>query len=46
MQKILQIAKIYPFSTLIIIAIWVVCLIPIGEMPIRTITLGDKWNTR
>ena len=44
MQKILQIAKIYPFSTLIIIAIWVVCLIPIGEMPIRTISLGDKWE--
>ena len=44
MQKILRLAKLYPLSTLIIIAIWVVCLIPIGEMPIRTINIGDKWE--
>ena len=43
MRKILQIAKSYPFSTFLIIAIWVICLVPIGETPISHVELGDKW---
>ena len=26
-----------------IVAIWVVCLIPIGEIPVTNLNLGDKW---
>lgn len=44
MRKFFQIAKLYPFSSFIAAAIWVICLIPIGETPISHISLGDKWT--
>lgn len=44
MSKILEKAKNYPFSCLIIIAIWVVCLIPIPETPLDNVKFADKWT--
>lgn len=34
----------YPLSCLLIMAIWVVCLIPIPETPLSEVRLIDKWT--
>lgn len=34
----------YPLSCLLIVAIWVVCLIPIPETPLSEVRLIDKWT--
>ena len=34
----------YPLSSLLIVAIWVVCLIPIPETPLSDVNLIDKWT--
>ena len=36
--------KNYPLSSLLIVAIWVVCLIPIPETPLSDVNLIDKWT--
>lgn len=33
----------YPFSTLLVLAIWVVCLMPVPETPLKGLSLIDKW---
>ena len=36
--------KKYPLSSLLVVAIWVVCLIPIPETPLSDVNLIDKWT--
>lgn len=36
--------KRYPLSSVIIIVIWVVCLIPIPDTPLSGFDLADKWT--
>jgi VanZ family protein len=44
MQNIFQIIRKYPISTLLIIGIWVICLIPIPETPLSNVTFIDKYT--
>jgi len=44
MQQIIQFIKRYPFTTVLILGIWAVCLIPIPETPLSGVTLIDKWT--
>lgn len=44
MQQMIQFIKRYPFTTVLILGIWVVCLIPIPETPLSGVTLIDKWT--
>lgn len=44
MQQIIQFIKRYPFTTVLILGIWIVCLIPIPETPLSGVTLIDKWT--
>lgn len=37
-------ARNYPLSIVIAIAIWVVCMIPIPETPLDNISFMDKWT--
>lgn len=34
----------YPLTTLLVIAIWTVCLIPVPETPLDNISFIDKWT--
>ena len=34
----------YPMTTLVIVAIWILCLIPIPETPLSHVTFIDKWT--
>ena len=34
----------YPFSTLCILIIWILCFIPIPETPLDNISMIDKWT--
>lgn len=34
----------YPFSCLCILAIWILCLMPIPETPLSDVPLIDKWT--
>ena len=36
--------KRYPLSSVIVIVIWVVCLIPIPDTPLSDFNLADKWT--
>lgn len=36
--------KNYPLSSLLVAAIWVVCLIPVPETPLNEINFFDKWT--
>ena len=36
--------KNYPLSSLLVAAIWVVCLIPVPETPLSEINFFDKWT--
>ena len=36
--------KNYPLSSLLVVVIWVVCLIPIPETPLSDVNLIDKWT--
>ncbi len=40
----MKILRKYPISTLIAIAIWVVCLIPIPENPLTRYSFIDEWT--
>ncbi len=44
MKKVLILCRKYPFSTLCIIAIWILCLMPIPETPLSQVKLIDKWT--
>ena len=41
MRKLLS---YYPISTISVIVIWVLCLIPIPDTPLNQISLIDKWT--
>lgn len=34
----------YPFSCLLVVAIWVLCLMPIPETPLSHVSFIDKWT--
>ena len=36
--------KKYPFSCLLAVTIWIVCLIPVPETPLNEINFIDKWT--
>lgn len=36
--------KNYPLSSLLVVAIWVVCLIPVPETPLNDVCFIDKWT--
>ena len=36
--------KNYPLSSLLVVAIWVVCLIPVPETPLSDVCFIDKWT--
>lgn len=40
----LQILRHYPLSSLFIVVIWVVCLIPIPDIPLAHVSFIDKWT--
>lgn len=42
MKHLFQFFKAFPFTTFIIVVIWIVCLIPIPENPLSHISLIDK----
>ena len=39
-----EIIKTYPLSIAVAMAIWVLCLVPIPETPLSSISLIDKWT--
>lgn len=42
MRQIIQFIKHYPVTTLLILGIWIICLIPIPETPLSHVKLIDK----
>ncbi|KGI61257.1 MULTISPECIES: VanZ family protein [unclassified Prevotella] len=44
MNKIAETIKYYPLTTLLVVVIWVICLIPIPETPLSHVSLIDKWT--
>ena len=44
MQTAINFVKIYPLTTLLVIFIWVICVIPIPETPLSNVTFADKWT--
>ncbi len=44
MQKLYNMPRRYPISTVCIAVIWVLCLIPIPETPLSHVNMIDKWT--
>lgn len=44
MSNIISTIKNHPLTTLEVIAIWVVCMIPVPETPLAEIRFIDKWT--
>ena len=44
MNKLFHSVTKYPFSTLCILIIWILCFIPIPESPLDNISMIDKWT--
>lgn len=44
MNKLFHSVTKYPFSTLCILIIWILCFIPIPETPLDNISMIDKWT--
>ncbi|MBQ6652836.1 MAG: VanZ family protein [Prevotella sp.] len=45
MRKIISLARRYPFSSALIVLIWVLCLLPFfPETPLSHVKLIDKWT--
>lgn len=44
MKSIWKLCRDYPFSTLCIIVIWILCIIPIPETPLSEVSMIDKWT--
>ena len=36
--------KKYPISLFLVVAIWIICLIPIPETPLDDVPMIDKWT--
>ena len=43
MQRIQEIVRRYPVSTMYVVAIWVLSLMDVPETPLSDVTLIDKW---
>ena len=43
MKYLLHLIKTYPLSCCLIVAIWVLCLMPVPETPLSNVKLIDKW---
>lgn len=44
MKFLIKIIKKYPLSSLLIVAIWILCVIPIPETPLSHVSMSDKWT--
>lgn len=44
MQFIANFIRKYPLTSLLVVVIWVLCLMPVPETPLSSITLIDKWT--
>ncbi|MBR1464673.1 MAG: VanZ family protein [Prevotella sp.] len=44
MNYLLHLVKKYPFSCLCILVVWIICLIPVPEHPLKHIAFIDKWT--
>ena len=44
MRFLANLVKSYPITSIIIVAIWVLCLLPIPQTPLSGLTLIDKWT--
>lgn len=44
MNKLIEKVRNYPFSCLVIVGIWTVCMIPVPETPLDEISFIDKWT--
>lgn len=44
MNKLIEKIKKYPLSSIVIVAIWIVCLIPVPETPLDDVKFMDKWT--
>ena len=43
MKYLLHLIKTYPLSWCLIVAIWLLCLMPVPETPLSNVKLIDKW---
>lgn len=43
-QKIISLVRNYPMTTVLVAAIWVVCIVPIPENPLSHVSMMDKWT--
>ena len=43
-DQILHLIRRYPATSLLVLVIWVVCLIPIPETPLSNVSFIDKWT--
>ena len=44
MPKTISLIKKYPLTTVLVAAIWVVCIIPIPDTPLSHVNMMDKWT--
>ena len=44
MHRLKHLLKNYPLSSICIIAVWIVCLIPVPETPLKHTAFIDKWT--
>lgn len=44
MRFLPKIVRKYPVTTLVVMVIWVLCLVPIPQTPLSGLTLVDKWT--
>lgn len=44
MKFSIKIVKKYPLSCLLIVAIWILCIVPIPETPLSHVSMADKWT--
>lgn len=44
MSKLVQKVRRYPFSTAVIVVVWVLSLMPVPETPLSDIQFIDKWT--
>lgn len=44
MQKVFYSVRKYPFSSVLILGIWIICLIPIPETPLDNVQFIDKYT--
>ena len=44
MKLLIKTVKNFPLSSLLIVAIWTICIIPIPETPLSHVSMADKWT--